>query len=132
MKYYKFTLLKDLPNIPAGFSFTLGENDMERGPYGIYRHNDDGPDYEYTEKIRAVWRYKDNHDWVKVEYDLSKAIQIKCPKCDSVGMFNFYDKEDEEYDDGVSAYYKSVGLQCPSCEYRLYTHRVHTHTEVKF
>lgn len=122
MKYYKFTLLKDLPDIKAGFTFTLTE-DQFANPFRWHYVED-------SEKVYEVCRYKDDPEWVKVEFDLSRAIQIKCPDCDTVGMFDYEGNEVSEHDDGVDSYYKPVGLWCPHCNFLLVTHNVHTRTKV--
>ena len=135
MKYYRLTLLKDLPELKAGFSVVLNEwamknpcNILFRKPNSKTNKEDD----EYGEQICTVWRYRDNPEWVKVEFDLSQAIQIKCPDCEMVGMFNYEKQEQCHSDDGVDSYYKTVGLECPHCGYELDTHTVHTRTRVRY
>ena len=136
MKYYKLTLLKNLPDLNAGFSVTLNEWIMNESPYGYNfrkpNSNSTKEDMEYKEQVCTVWKYKDNPEWVKVEFDLSRAIQIKCPNCETVGMFNYEEPEYCKSSDDVYRYYKDVGLWCPHCGHELHTHTVHTETRVRY
>jgi len=135
MTFYKLTLLKDLPGLNAGFSVTLKE-DCYKEPYRyLYRKpasDSSKDDYEYTEHVCLLCKHRDNPEWVKVDYDLTRALEIKCPKCDQEGMFPYEDPEKRNCDDGVESYYKTVGLWCPHCGFRLRTHTVHTRTIVRY
>lgn len=134
MKYYKLTLLKDLPNLNAGFSVVLSEEIMEKSPYGYYfpkpNSSSNEEDLEYSEQIDIVWEHRNDPEWVKVEFDLSKAVQIRCPNCGTLGMFTYEEPERCHSDDGVYRYYVTVGLLCPHCEHQLSTHTIHTRTKV--
>lgn len=135
MKYYKLTLLKDLPDINAGFSITLDEDAMKEPFRYVYKKPNAKSvqeDREYNEKVHTICEYMDNPQWVKIEFDLSKAIQIECPNCKTNGMFSYEEPEQCHSDNGVSTYYKNVGLWCPHCEHQLKTHTVYTKTEVRY
>ena len=129
MKYYKITLLKDLPGIDAGFTVELDEDEF-RNPYSYYFQKSDirnpTADIKYKDEICMVWDNKDKPDWVRVEFDLSKAVQIKCPNCDKLGMFGYSSAAYDKLDGDVRRYFKDVGLWCPHCEHKLIVHSVLT------
>lgn len=129
MYYYAVTLLKDLPNIKAGFSFSISEDCLNKR--FVFRSRKDGmSDSDYTDAIYEILRYKNKSDWVKFELDYSQAVEVICPKCATFGMFTFSDDKPEyKYDDGVSKWYTNSGLQCP-CGNKVYTHKTCIKTRV--
>ena len=124
MKRYTITLLKDLPTVKAGFTFTTFEITLKRYHYfksQINKMTDD----EFNEKVHNVLKYKDNNEWVKIEPDLSDAIKIQCPECKNMGMFPYYPKNQvDHHDDGTVTLCIQPGLECPHCNYILITHSI--------
>ena len=62
MKRYTITLLKDLPTVKAGFTFTAFEITLKKYHYfksQINKMTDD----EFNEKVHNVLKYKDNNEW---------------------------------------------------------------------
>lgn len=57
---------------------------------------------------------------------MSRTLPLECPKCKSKGLFPYEDKGlDPEYEgDGVTNYYKTVGIECPTCNHKIQTHRI--------
>lgn len=135
MKYYKLTLLKDLPNLKAGFSITLSESQFDN-PFGygyikpgLYYYNTK-ESREYTEQVYEICRYKSNAEWVKVEPDFSKGIKLRCPNCGQIGMFSYVLPELERVQetpvDDVY-YYRHYGLECAECGFKICTHKILDH-----
>lgn len=124
MKINKVTLLRDLPNVKAGFTFSISDRFLYDYCVEYSGCPDDLEQCVYDEMIHSVLMYVDT-DWVKVEPDISKAIQIQCPKCSSLGMFPYYEKQDKIVcDSDVTYWYKKVGLECPFCGHMIHTHTV--------
>lgn len=84
--FYKLTLLKDLPGYPAGtqFSFRHGryqyvtEHGLEtniNAKMGLYGSNKMKSLFPIPEEII------DDPEWIKIEVDYSKIIDLACPEC---------------------------------------------------
>ena len=131
MKRYTITLLKDLPTVKAGFTFTTFEITLKKYHYfksQINKMTDD----EFNEKVHNVLKYKDNNEWVKIEPDLSDAIKIQCPKCNNMGMFPYYPNENDVdyYNDGTLILHTKLGFECPYCNHILFTHSVNVNKKI--
>lgn len=128
MKKYIVTLLKDLPDVKAGFTFKVSEDMLNNhhGYCGIESQVKGMDDDTFAKMLHAVLDYKDYSDWVNICVDISQAIQIQCPNCKNIGMFPYYEKElQQSYQEGVGTYwYQDTGLECPHCNHRLKTHSV--------
>lgn len=126
MKTYIVTLIKDLPEVKAGFSFPIRDWALKEAPYVQFTSSIDGMnDDEYNTKVHQVLKYVDNEEWVSKVPDLSKALKIQCPNCKSDGMFQYFDADLERvYDCDVTLWYQHVGLECPQCAYKIRTHSV--------
>lgn len=127
MKHYIYTLLKDLPTVEAGHKIYIKENILEKVNSGIPWHFDDKCTYE----ILAA--HKSNPEWVSVEYDMSKTVEVICPNCHSLGMFSCEGEVKYVYrGDGVSKWYENVGLECPKCEHKVYVASVCVDTKIQW
>lgn len=125
MKYYKLTCLKELPDVDVGFSFTVSEDALNRGDSIVFEKNN-------IEKHTLI-RYKDSPKFVKVEIDLTRAKpDLLCPNCNKHSLFSYIDAETSEYDDGITEYYKDVGIECGVCCYKQLIARVNTRTRVDY
>lgn len=131
-KCYIVTLIKDLPEVKAGFSFSVHDRILKKAAYVQFTSNINGmSDYEYNIKVRQVLQYIDNEEWVSKVPDLSNALKIQCPNCKSVGMFQYFDDDLERvYESDVTRWYQRVGLECPQCSYKIHTHSVCIKTKV--
>lgn len=127
MIYYTLTCIKDMPGVEKGFSRTFSEFGLNY-PCGICFSNDS----EEDEKMHILKQYRNNSEFVKVEPDLSEAVEeLTCPKCGKVSLFTFADDEDKRYyDDGVEKWYKGTGLVCGCCGWKVYLSSVCTKTKV--
>lgn len=125
---YTVTLLKDLPYVKAGFSFSLSSHYLNAPACNYSGKPENIDQINYDKAIRSVLHYKDNPEWVKVEVDESEAYPLICPECGRKALFNYVDDErtyqpgETSVDEGYS-YYKA-GLICGSCGYKLQTHGV--------
>lgn len=124
MKYYKLTLLRDLPTVEAGYSFTVDEkklNEKELQHGYIYRREEE----KENEVLNA---YKLNPDWVNIEVDTSKGIPITCPNCGKIGLFPYEEpvgrRGFEPCFKHRVEYSQKVGLEC-ACGYKVETHCVY-------
>lgn len=135
MKYYKLTCIKDTPNVEKGFSYTVSEENLTDQHYSIFV--DDYNTVEGEKKNNKINElislYQTGKtDFVKTEIDLDRAIpQILCPKCHKASLFTYVCPEDRTYDDGVSSYYKRVGLECGFCDYTQELMNVHTRIKIQ-
>lgn len=123
MKYYKLTLLRDLPTVEAGYSFTVDEKKLREKElhHGyIYR-------WEEEKENEVLNAYKLNPDWVNVEVDTSKGIPIACPNCGKVGLFPYEEPICRRKNKGCFTYAyeytQKVGLEC-ACGYKIETNCV--------
>lgn len=125
MKRYIVTLLKDLPEVEAGFSFHCDEEVMENFSHILLKsQREDMTDSAFTYKVQLVLKYQNMNDWVKIIPDYSNAVPIGCPNCGNVGMFPFTDEQlDREFSAGILRWYRNYGVEC-LCGNRVYTHRV--------
>lgn len=107
MKYYKLTLLKDVPQGKAGYSKTFDEKTLKE--YCYYS--------SFNETDCFLIYYQNCEDFVKKEIDFSKAIKsLKCSCCNSESLFSFTDEKFKEYDGGGITYtYRPVGVECGLC-----------------
>ena len=123
MKYYKLTLIKDLPEANAGYSKVFSEDSLK-----------DKCGYVGWTKIDYDLRYyQNNTEFVKKEIDLSKALpEIICPHCKSESLFSFIGEEISKYNCDVTQWYKPVGLECGLCGYKLVVSQVCTKTKVNW
>lgn len=123
MKYYKLTLLRDLPTVEAGYSFTVDEKKLSTWNPGLGYVRDKV--YKEDEVLSA---YKLNPDWVNVEVDTSKGIPIACPNCGKVGMFPYEDPIEflslKQYSKYQGDYVQKVGLEC-ICGHKIETNCVY-------
>lgn len=128
---YTVTLLKDLPDVKAGFTFPISDYFLNLKNCGVsgYSGRPEGMEKAaYDKMVRSVLRYKDNSEWVKIEVDESKAYPLICPECGHKSLFDYVDDErtykpgETSVDEGFS-YYKA-GLVCGLCGYKLHTHGV--------
>lgn len=133
MRHYIVTLLKDLPDVEAGFTFSMNEKELKDHQWYLF----DSPNSveisteNYNHKVHQVLRYKDNTEWVSITLDYSKTVQVICPKCNTLGMFSFKDEELERvHDADVTKWYRKCGLECCVCGNKLYTHAVCEETKV--
>ncbi len=114
-KQYIVTLLKDLPGVKKGFSFSADEHTLNH----ITSCD--------TQKSRLVLYYKDNPEFVSVSVDLSKAYPLQCPVCGAKSLFDYVDDERKYSYYSLSdseVYYYEAGLECALCGYKLHTHCV--------
>lgn len=127
MKHFIVTLLKDLPEVKAGFSFKCDEWDLSNYYCACNFCNcPDNLDHMVFDKfVRKILSYQKYPDFVCVEPDYSEALQIQCPNCKEIGLFPYFDSDTSSvYDDGVTLKYRGVGLECPRCSFRIETHSV--------
>lgn len=79
---YKVTILKDLPSIPAGYSFCYEEGGRGKGPV-IYELNNTKSRY-ISESNRSflidaiLWHSK---NWMKIEPLYQNLVDLRCPYC---------------------------------------------------
>lgn len=129
MVFYKLTLLKDLPEAPAGFSFSASAELLKTARSGCARCDFPGcpadlKQVSFDRMVRVVLLYHDNPEWVKIEIDFSKAISIQCPYCKETGMFACTeDALEVKYFYDVTRWYAHHYLFCPRCEGKVETHR---------
>lgn len=130
MKYYIVTLLKDLPNVKAGFTFKV-TGEFIKHPYYLASQIDGMSDEKFNDKVTEVLLYRDKSKWVKIEYDFSKAVKVVCPNCNKMHMFAFTDDDTEKrYEgDGVTSWYENGGLECV-CGYKVYTYKTCVNTQI--
>lgn len=122
-KYYKLTLIKDLPEAKAGYCKVFSEDSLK----------DNCGYFGWAEIDYTLRHYQDNTEFIKKEIDLSKALpEIMCPHCKSESLFSFIGEEKATYDGGVTHWYKPVGLECGLCSYKLVVSRVCTQTKVSW
>ncbi len=128
---YTVTLLKDLPDIKAGFTFPISDHLLYLRNCGVIGYPGRPKGMEeaaYDKMVRLILRYKDNSEWVKVEVDESKAYPLVCPGCGHKALFNYVDDEwtyqpgETSVDEGYS--YRKAGLICGLCGYKLHTHSI--------
>ena len=124
MKYYKVTVLKDLPDWKAGTTYgSISEHAVNE--YQYCRMERDGKDV--LELIPIAQKHP---DFVKLELDENKTVKTCCPKCGSTKMF-LNNKKSENYDDGVRYFYATVSMYCFDCgtEKDIYTFQTHSKVE---
>lgn len=123
MKYYKLTLLRDLPTVDAGYSFTVDEKKLREWDF-YHGHIYCKEEEKENEVLNA---YKLNPDWVSVEVDTSKGIPIACPNCGKVGLFPYEDPIEfislRQYGKNRGRYVQKVGLEC-ICGHKIETNCV--------
>jgi len=94
---YQFTLLKDLPEYPAGtvfgcygISYRFDER-CKRGPYyEVY-----GPSKCDGIRLEEVGGVFDNPEWYKREPDFKSLLDLECPVCgETRGLLRRLDKYD--------------------------------------
>lgn len=79
---YKVTILKDLPSIPAGYSFCYEEGGRGKGPV-IFELNNTKSRY-ISESNRSflidaiLWHSK---NWMKIEPLYQNLVDLRCPYC---------------------------------------------------
>ena len=121
--YYKVTLLKVLPDVEAGFSFSISEDALKDHGSFYFKTKDKEWNDDYNYKCHVLLSYKDNKNWVKIEPDMSRAIKIKCPSCGCDGMFAYWGEKTHPEWNGVDYVgYKHLGLICPMCKTKIHTH----------
>lgn len=124
MKYYKLTLLRDLPTVDAGYSFTVDEKKLREWDF-YHGHIYSKEEEKENEVLNA---YKLNPNWVNVEVDTSKGIPIACPNCGKVGLFLYEDPIEflslKQYSKYQGNYVQKVGLECV-CGYKIETNCVY-------
>ena len=127
MKQYTVTLLKDLPDIDAGFSFSINEDDLANPHRAFFKSPDESmSDDDYKCLIRTVLECRNKPSWVEIKLDYSKAIPVTCPNCGTFGMFPFDGgKPERRYDSSmaITRYYQTYGLEC-GCGHKIVTHHV--------
>lgn len=135
MKYYKITLLKDLPGIPAGYSFTLDEIRLKDERYSFNMVNQD-PQLDrrtFSQHVTAIMQAAATEEgWIKKELDMEKAAPIDCPKCGGHGMFGYIFPDPEIQDNGdidpndkIGYWYSVLGLECPHCGEKVRTQMIY-------
>lgn len=126
---YIVTLLKDLPEVKAGFTFPIDDHTLNLKNCGVwgYSGRPKGMKVEdYDKMVRSVLYYKDNPEWVKIEVDVSKAYPLICPECGRKALFDYKDDQityvrgETSVDEGYS--YRKRGLICGLCGYILIMH----------
>ena len=114
MRYYKLTVLKDLPGFNKGEEYHhVSEKEMQGGC--IVRRN--------NKEIQELIYYVDKHpEFVKSEIDINSAVDVTCPQCHNTKMFPNH-KSSSKYDCDVRYYYKTISLVCAKCghEQEIYT-----------
>jgi len=117
MKHYKFTCIKDTPQVEKGFSYSFREELLEMRNYSIcYSH-----DRELDEKIHWLRAYGEDSqykEYVEKELDLDYAVkELRCPKCNTISLFSERINEDREVHiaDVGTYWYDDTGLQCGVC-----------------
>ncbi len=79
---YKVTTLKDLPGIPAGYSFCYEEGGRGKGPV-LFELNDAKSRY-LSQSNRSflidaiLWHSK---NWIKIEPLYQNLVDLRCPYC---------------------------------------------------
>lgn len=123
MKYYKVTVLKDLPNFCSGESYgKIPERVVEARHY--CRVERDGKDIQ-----ELIVLSKENPDFVKLEIDKSCAVSTICPKCGGSKMFPT-DTHSSRCDDGVRYHYSTISLICAECGTEAEIYKYLTRSEV--
>lgn len=126
MKYYKLTCIKDMPEVEAGFTCRMSEEEL-KGKYDLFDENNDR---KREAKMYALRRHKDNKNFVKVEIDLSKAIpNLTCPKCGKISLFPCVGKPYCEYDADIYSYYLDVSIECGVCRFKQLISKNFTHSK---
>ena len=124
MKYYKLTCIKDMPEIEAGFTCRMNEEEFN-GKCDLF---DD--DRAREAKMYILRHHKNNKDFVKVEIDLSEAIpNLTCPKCGKVSLFPCASKPYREYDADIYNYYLDVSVECGVCGFKQLISKNFTHSK---
>lgn len=84
--FYKLTLLKDLPGIPAGtqFSYRHGYYHIEQKHFSKLRFQDRMCIYG-SDKMSMLFPLPeeiiDDPEWIKKEVDHDKLVDLACPVC---------------------------------------------------
>ncbi len=121
MKYYKFTVLKDLPDFNKGEEYRhVSEKDIDE--FNSIRRG--GKDIS---KLFSIAR--NYPDFVKKEIDIDSAVQVDCPKCGGTKMFT-HNEPSCKRDDGVIYYYRTISLTCAICGYKQNIYTFETRSEV--
>lgn len=114
---YALTLLKDLPEYPAGTIFKLYGMRMPDGLrkkpfYEVGVPNKYWPGHMDV-KYYSVGSFIDDPKWFKKEIDTDYLVDLKCPKCGKTeGNFfstSYYGRHFDSNDYGVQF---SVGFEC--------------------
>lgn len=103
-----------MPEVENGFCCTISEEQLNY-KCGFYDE-----DKEREHKMYVLRYYQNNSHFVKVEIDLSKAIQnLICPKCSEISLFPYASEEYRKYDcDDVYDYYIDTEIECGLCNFK--------------
>ena len=112
-KTYNCTLLKDLPDYPAGTEFKVQEYIWCKQLNQWYKFkNDDGYYSSGNDIPKSV---VDNPIWVKKELSDECITDMSCPHCGGTRFIIDAFDLPSKYDDGVRYFYMKVSGECVDC-----------------
>lgn len=110
--YYKLTVIKDLPGVESGFSWTFVADMPD--DYDLLPLMPRDVSQKVRDKVNILRGNRQYTEFVRTEPDYDRANKdLLCPVCKEHTLFSYV--KGAEYYPNNSTYYREVGLECGKC-----------------